>query len=85
MDADWYAALRQGLREAAEAPDAPRPEPPTTEVGSWGKDVYLEKPVSHNVWEGRQVVPPNRGALKRLMVLLKPLVSEGREAGRSAR
>src|SRR5262249_32106852 len=21
-----------------------------------GKDVYLEKPISHNVWEGRQVV-----------------------------
>src|SRR5438045_9328863 len=21
-----------------------------------GKDVYLEKPVSHNVWEGRQIV-----------------------------
>jgi 3-deoxy-D-manno-octulosonic-acid transferase len=35
--------------------------------------------------KGRQVVTTNRGALKRLMVLLKPLVSDGREAGRSAR
>jgi predicted dehydrogenase len=25
-----------------------------------GKDVYLEKPVSHNVWEGRQIVPAAR-------------------------
>jgi hypothetical protein len=25
-----------------------------------GKDVYVEKPVSHNVWEGRQLVVRGR-------------------------
>jgi len=29
-----------------------------------GKDVYVEKPVSHNVWEGRRVVEVARGARK---------------------
>ena len=31
-----------------------------SELAVWacqaGKDVYVEKPVSHNIWEGRQIV-----------------------------
>ncbi|NBR09846.1 MAG: gfo/Idh/MocA family oxidoreductase [Opitutaceae bacterium] len=40
-------------------------------MGIWalqaGKDIYIEKPVSHNVWEGRQLVAAAQSAVRALI------------------
>lgn len=61
VEADTYADMRRIMdRTDIDAVSTATPNHWHALVGIWacqsGKDAYIEKPVSHNVWEGRQLV-----------------------------
>ena len=49
-----------------------------------GKDVYVEKPVSHNVWEGRQIVLAARKHKRIVQTGTQSRSSSGIEIGRAS-